>query len=184
MFHNFTPYKYPIKLPNDDSRIIQNTKLINFMKLEKKPKKHNSPFIKRKFFMEYFSEEMINANSKNELNDIDSFDDTEHSSKSQKNNDDLKNLKKGNKSHSTNSLLNMEEIEGPIEEQQRNISDDESEKINMEINKSNKKFFENLKKNNIDFSNNMKNIFNNIGNITPFKNEKVNEENKEENEVI
>ncbi len=184
MFHNFTPYKYPIKLPNDDSRIIQNTKLINFMKLEKKPKKHNSPFIKRKFFMEYFSEEMINANSKNELNDIDSFDDTEHSSKSQKNNDDLKNLKKGNKSHSTNSLLNMEEIEGPIEEQQRNISDDESEKINMEINKSNKKFFENLKKNNIDFSNNMKNIFNNIGNITPFKNEKVNEENKEENEFL
>jgi len=185
MIHKFTPYKYPIKLPNDDSRIIQNTKLLNFIKLEKKPKKYNSFNIKRKISIEYFSEEMIKEDSKNESNDKDSIDDTDHSSKSQKNNDDLKKPKKRNTSHSSNSLLNMGEIEGPIEEIQRNnISDDESEKINMEINKSNKKFFENLKKNNIDFSNNMKNIFNNIGNITPFKNEKVSEENKEENDFL
>ena len=185
MIHKFTPYKYPIKLPNDDSRIIQNTKLINFIKLEKKQKKYNSFNIKRKISIEYFSEEMIKEDSKNESNDKDSIDDTDHSSKSQKNNDDLKKPKKRNTSHSSNSLLNMGEIEGPIEEIQRNnISDDESEKINMEINKSNKKFFENLKKNNIDFSNNMKNIFNNIGNITPFKNEKVSEENKEENDFL
>jgi len=185
MIHKFTPYKYPIKLPNDDSRIIQNTKLINFIKLEKKPKKYNSFNIKRKISIEYFSEEMIKEDSKNESNDKDSIDDTDHSSKSQKNNEDLKKPKKRNTSHSSNSLLNMGEIEGPIEEIQRNnISDDESEKINMEINKSNKKFFENLKKNNIDFSNNMKNIFNNIGNITPFKNEKVSEENKEENDFL
>ena len=185
MIHYFTPYKYPIKLPNDDSRIIKNTKLINIIKLEKKPKKYNSFNIKRKISIEYFSEEMIKEDSKNESNDKDSIDDTDHSSKSQKNNDDLKKPKKRNTSHSSNSLLNMGEIEGPIEEIQRNnISDDESEKINMEINKSNKKFFENLKKNNIDFSNNMKNIFNNIGNITPFKNEKVSEENKEENDFL
>ena len=185
MIHKFTPYKYPIKLPNDDSRIIKNTKLINIIKLEKKPKKYNSFNIKRKISIEYFSEEMIKEDSKNESNDKDSIDDTDHSSKSQKNNDDLKKPKKRNTSHSSNSLLNMGEIEGPIEEIQRNnISDDESEKINMEINKSNKKFFENLKKNNIDFSNNMKNIFNNIGNITPFKNEKVSEENKEENDFL
>jgi len=185
MIHKFTPYKYPIKLPNDDSRIIQNRKLINIIKLEKKPKKYNSFNIKRKISIEYFSEEMIKEDSKNESNDKDSIDDTDHSSKSQKNNDDLKKPKKRNTSHSSNSLLNMGEIEGPIEEIQRNnISDDESEKINMEINKSNKKFFENLKKNNIDFSNNMKNIFNNIGNITPFKNEKVSEENKEENDFL
>ena len=185
MIHKFTPYKYPIKLPNDDSRIIQNTKLINIIKFEKKPKKYNSFNIKRKISIEYFSEEMIKEDLKNESNDKDSIDDTDHSSKSQKNNDNLKKPKKRNTSHSSNSLLNMGEIEGPIEEIQRNnISDDESEKINMEINKSNKKFFENLKKNNIDFSNNMKNIFNNIGNITPFKNEKVSEENKEENDFL
>ena len=185
MIHKFTPYKYPIKLPNDDSRIIQNTKLINFIKLEKKPKKYNSFNIKRKISIEYFSEEMIKEDSKNESNDKDSIDDTDHSSKSQKNNDDLKKPKKRNTSHSSNSLLNMGEIEGPIEEIQRNnISDDESEKINMEINKSNKKFFENLKKNNIDFSNNMKNIFNNIGNITRYKSDKSIEENKEESEFL
>ena len=185
MIHKFTPYKYPIKLPNDDSRIIKNTKLINIIKLEKKPKKYNSFNIKRKISIEYFSEEMIKEDSKNESNDKDSIDDTDHSSKSQKNNDDLKKPKKRNTSHSSNSLLNMGEIEGPIEEIQRNnISDDESEKINMEINKSNKKFFENFKKNNIDFSNNMKNIFNNIGNISPFKNEKISEENKEENDFL
>ena len=177
MIHYFTPYKYPIKLPNDDSRIIKNTKLINIIKLEKKPKKYNSFNIKRKISIEYFSEEMIEEDSKNESNDKDSIDDTDHSSKSQKNNDFLKKPKKRNTSHSSNSLLNIGEIEGPIEEIQRNnISDDESEKINMEIHKSNKKFFENLKKNNIDFSNNMKNIFNNIGNISPFKNEKIFEE--------
>ena len=30
----------------------------------------------------------------------------------------------------------------------------------------------------------MKNIFNNIGNISPFKNEKISEENKEENDFF
>ena len=141
MIHYFTPYKYPIKLPNDDSRIIKNTKLINIIKLEKKPKKYNSFNIKRKISIEYFSEEMIEEDSKNESNDKDSIDDTDHYSKSQKNNDDLKKPKKRNTSHSSNSLLNIGEIEGPIEEIQRNnISDDESEKINMEINKSNKNF--------------------------------------------
>ena len=42
---------------------------------------------------------------------------------------------------------------------------------------------EKLKKNNIDFSNNMKNIFNNIGNVNPFKSEKNSDENKEEGEL-
>ena len=64
MIHKFTPYKYPIKLPNDDSRIIKNTKLINIIKLEKKPKKYNSFNIKRKISIEYFSEEMIKEDSK------------------------------------------------------------------------------------------------------------------------
>ena len=120
MIHYFTPYKYPIKLPNDDSRIIKNTKLINIIKLEKKPKKYNSFNIKRKISIEYFSEEMIEEDSKNESNDKDSIDDTDHSSKSQKNNDDLKKPKKRNTSHSSNSLFNIGEIEGPIEEIQRN----------------------------------------------------------------
>ena len=49
MIHKFTPYKYPIKLPNDDSRIIKNTKLINIIKLEKKPKNITLSILKEKF---------------------------------------------------------------------------------------------------------------------------------------
>ena len=57
--------------------------------------------------------------------------------------------------------------------------------MNRELNKPNKIYLEKLKKNNIDFSNNMKNIFNNIGNITRFKSDKNIEERKrrEEEEI-
>jgi len=56
--------------------------------------------------------------------------------------------------------------------------------MNRELNKPDKKYLEKLKKNNIDFSNNMKNIFNNIGNITRYKSDKSLEENKEESEFL
>ena len=176
-FHNFSPNKYPKNFSKDDSIIFSDSKFKNIIKFERKPKKHNSSYLKRINFLENLIED-----SKTDSNDKDSIDDTSLSSKSQKNNEQQKNSIKTRTSHSSNSLLNMGEIEEPIEDQKQNISDDESEKINSKLNKANKKNLEKLKRNNIDFSNNMKNIFNNIGNITPIKLEKVTEENKEESE--
>ena len=182
MFQNFFPNKYQLNFSKDDSFIISDRKIINIIKFERKSKRHKSFNRKKNNFFKNWIEEPKNENSISDSNDKDTSDDTEQSSKAKKKNKEIKKPIKTNTSHSSNSLINMGEIERPFEGEKQNISDDESEKINIQLNKANKKHFEKLKKNNIDFTNNMKNIFNNIGNITPFKNEKVNEENKEENE--
>ena len=184
MFQNLSSNKYPKNVSKDDSNLISNRKLINIIKIEKRLEREKTPYSKGKKNFGIFIEVKVNDKIKNELNDKDSLDDTDHSTKSGKNNIKITKPLNRNTSHSCNSLINMGEIEGPIEEPKRNISDDESEKINMNLNKANKKFMEKLKKNNIDFSNNMKNIFNNIGNITPFKNEIITEENREENDFL
>ena len=179
--------KSPKYYSKDDSFRKFNIKLFNKNFNEQKSKKHNSFIIERK---KYFSTLLIgelNENSIFDSSENDSKDDTDLSSKSLKNNDDLKKSLKCNSSQSCNKMSNIGKIEEKIEEQKRNISDDESEKINVELNKTNKNSLDKLNKlnkNNIDFSNNMKKIFNNIGNITPFKIDKNQDENKEEEEFL
>lgn len=185
MIDKFSPNKYKKHFFEDDSIIISNRPSIHKIKIEKKLKRYQTPNKRRKIknFSENLFEDNMIGNFKNEKSDKDSLEDTDNSTKSLKNNEFKKfNLKK-HTSHSTNSLINMGEIEGSCEDKKRNISDDESEKINMEISKSNKKYLEKLKKDNIDFSNNLKNIFNNIGNIDPFQNDIIPEDNKEESEL-
>ena len=183
MFRKIHINQFKIKASKDDSCINPYNRLSNVIKIDKKLKKNKTTHLKSDNILGNFNKLQIYENTKNENNDIDSLNDTDYSSKSQKNNDVLKIQISRNSNHSSNSLFNMEEIDGSLEEKKKFISDDESEKINIEINKSNKKFLEKLKKNNIDFSNNMKNIFNNIGNVNPFKSEKNSDENKEEGEL-
>jgi hypothetical protein len=183
MFNKIPINQFKIKASKDDSCINPYNRLSNVIKIDKKLKKNKTTHLKSDNILGNFNKLQIYENTKNENNDIDSLNDTDYSSKSQKNNDVLKIQISRNSNHSSNSLFNMEEIDGSLEEKKKFISDDESEKINIEINKSNKKFLEKLKKNNIDFSNNMKNIFNNIGNVNPFKSEKNSDENKEEGEL-
>ena len=169
----------------DDLSITNNRNILKANITEKKPEKSKSEKIKRNKALKILFEEYINdkaKSTKSESFEKDSIDDTEHSSKSQINNEESKKPIKKVLSLSCNNLLKIDNIESPIEEPKRNISDDESEKMNRELNKPNKIYLEKLKKNNIDFSNNMKNIFNNIGNITRFKSDKNIDENKEESE--
>ena len=169
----------------DDLSITNNGNILKANITEKKPEKSKSEKIKRNKTLKILFEEYINdkaKSTKSESFEKDSIDDTEHSSKSQINNEESKKPIKKVLSLSCNNLLKIDNIESPIEEPKRNISDDESEKMNRELNKPNKIYLEKLKKNNIDFSNNMKNIFNNIGNITRFKSDKNIDENKEESE--
>ena len=184
MFNKISVNQFNIKILKDDSCINPHIKIKNIIKIEKTLKKNKTTYLKGEKILGNFNKLQIYKNSKTEYNDKDSLNDTDNSSKSQKNNEDLKMPISRNANHSSNSLLNIGEIDRSFEEPKKFISDDESEKINIEINKSNKKYFEKLKKNNIDFSNNMKNIFNNIGNINSNKNEKNSEENKEEGELL
>ena len=184
MFNKISINQFNIKVLKDDSYINPHIKIKNIIKIDKTLKKNKTNYLKGEKILGNFNKLQIYENSKNEYNDKDSLNDTDYSSKSQKNNEDLKMPISRNANHSSNSLLNIGEIDRSFEEPKKFISDDESEKINIEINKSNKKYFEKLKKNNIDFSNNMKNIFNNIGNINSNKNEKNSEENKEEGELL
>ena len=163
MFQNLSSNKYPKNVSKDDSNVISNRKLINIIKIEKRLEREKTPYSKRKKNFGIFIEVKMNDKIKNELNDKDSLDDTDHSTKSGKNNIKITKPLNRNTSHSCNSLINMGEIEGPIEEPKRNISDDESEKMNMNLNKANKKFMEKL---------------------TPFKNEIITEENREENDFL
>ena len=175
------------KAYKDDLYITNNGNFLKEIISENKPKKSLSLKIDRRKNLKTLFEEFTNdktKSTKSESCEKDSIDDTEHSSKSQNNNEDLKSPVKRALSLSCNSLIKIEPIDSSIEEQKRNISDDESEKMNRELNKPDKKYLEKLKKNNIDFSNNMKNIFNNIGNITRYKSDKSIEENKEESEFL
>ena len=173
------------KTYKDDLYITNNGNLLKDIKSENNHKKSLSLKLERKKNLKTLFEEFTNSKTKSTKSDScekDSLDDTEHSSKSQNNNEDLKGSVKRAISLSCNNLIKIEPIDSSIEEPKRNISDDESEKLNRELNKPDKKYLEKLKKNNIDFSNNMKNIFNNIGNITRYKSDKSIEENKEESE--
>ena len=169
----------------DDLSVSNNGNMLKSNISEKKPEKSKSYKIKRNKTLKILYEEYIKdktKSTKSESFEKDTIDETEHSSKSQINNEESKKPIKKVLSLSCNNLLKIDTIESPIEEPKRNISDDESEKMNRELNKPNKIYLEKLKKNNIDFSNNMKNIFNNIGNITRFKSDKNLDENKEESE--
>ena len=184
MLQTFSSSKYHKEISKDDSYLPPYRKLfskINHPKRSKKFRSWNTKKINnfRKYYFDSFNDNFIN-----DSNDKDSIDDTDHSSKSQKSKNKTKISSKNYHSHSSSSLINIKEIKDPNENHKTNISDDESEKINSELKKANTKFLEQLKKNNIDFSNNMKNIFNNIGNINSNKNEKNSEENKEEGELL
>ena len=175
------------KTYKDDLYINNNGNLLKDILSENKHKKSLSLKIERKKNLKTLFEEITNdktKSTKSESFEKDSIDDTEHSSKSQNNTDDLKRPVNRALSLSCNNLIKIEPIDSSIEEPKRNISDDESEKMNRELNKPDKKYLEKLKKDNIDFSNNMKNIFNNIGNITRYKSDKSIEENKEESEFL
>ena len=176
---------YVKKNYKDDLYITNNGNLLKDIISENKRKKSLSLKIERKKNLKILFEEFTNGktkSTKSESCEKDSIDDTEHSSKFQNNNEDSKRSVKRALSLSCHNLMKIESIDSSIEEPKRNISDDESEKMNRELNKPDKKYLEKLKKNNIDFSNNMKNIFNNIGNITRYKSDKSIDENKEESE--
>ena len=176
---------YVKKNYKDDLYITNNGNLLKDIISENKRKKSLSLKIERKKNLKILFEEFTNGktkSTKSESCEKDSIDDTEYSSKFQNNNEDSKRSVKRALSLSCHNLMKIESIDSSIEEPKRNISDDESEKMNRELNKPDKKYLEKLKKNNIDFSNNMKNIFNNIGNITRYKSDKSIEENKEESE--
>ena len=178
---------YVKKNYKDDLYITNNGNLLKDIISENKRKKSLSLKIERKKNLKILFEEFTNGktkSTKSESCEKDSIDDTEYSSKFQNNNEDSKRSVKRALSLSCHNLMKIESIDSSIEEPKRNISDDESEKMNRELNKPDKKYLEKLKKNNIDFSNNMKNIFNNIGNITPYKGEKNFEENKEDSEYL
>ena len=187
MFNKISIDLYINKTYKDDLYITDNRNLLKNISSEKKHNKSKSIKIKKNKNLKIFFEEYTNdktKSNKSESYEKDSIDDTDHSSKSHNNSEDLKKPIQRALSLSCDNLIKIEPIDASIEENKKNISDDESEKMNRELNKPNKKYMEKLKKNNIDFSNNMKNIFNNIGNITPFKNEKNFEENKEDSEYL
>ena len=178
---------YINKTYKDDLYITSNRNLLKNVSSEKKHIKSKSNKIRKSknliiFFEEYMNEKT--KSSKSESCEKDSIDDTDHSSKSHNNSEDLKKPIQRAFSLSCNNLIKIEPVDSSIEEHKKIISDDESEKMKRELDKPNTKYMEKLKKNNIDFSNNMKNIFNNIGNITPYKGEKNFEENKEDSEYL
>ena len=187
MFNKISIDLYINKTYKDDLYITSNRNLLKNVSSEKKYIKSKSNKIRKSknliiFFEEYMNEKT--KSSKSESCEKDSIDDTDHSSKSHNNSEDLKKPIQRAFSLSCNNLIKIEPVDSSIEEHKKIISDDESEKMKRELDKPNTKYMEKLKKNNIDFSNNMKNIFNNIGNITPNKGEKNFEENKEDSEYL
>ena len=195
MFNKISIDLYINKTYKDDLYITSNRNLLKNVSSEKKHIKSKSNKIRKSknliiFFEEYMNEKT--KSSKSESCEKDSIDDTDHSSKSHNNSEDLKKPIQRAFSLSCNNLIKIEPVDSSIEEHKKIISDDESEKMKRELDKPNTKYMEKLKKNNIDFSNNMKNIFNNIGNtlkigikhITPYKGEKNFEENKEDSEYL
>ena len=187
MFNKISIDLYINKTYKDDLYITRNRNLLKNVSSEKKHIKSESNKIRKSknliiFFEEYMNEKT--KSSKSESCEKDSIDDTDHSSKSHNNSEDLKKPIQRAFSLSCNNLIKIEPVDSSIEEHKKIISDDESEKMKRELDKPNTKYMEKLKKNNIDFSNNMKNIFNNIGNITPYKGEKNFEENKEDSEYL
>ena len=187
MFNKISIDLYINKTYKDDLYITSNRNLLKNVSSEKKHIKSKSNKIRKSknliiFFEEYMNEKT--KSSKSESCEKDSIDDTDHSSKSHNNSEDLKKPIQRAFSLSCNNLIKIEPVDSSIEEHKKIISDDESEKMKRELDKPNTKYMEKLKKNNIDFSNNMKNIFNNIGNITPYKSEKNFEENKEDSEYL
>ena len=187
MFNKISIDLYINKTYKDDLYITRNRNLLKNVSSEKKHIKSKSNKIRKSknliiFFEEYMNEKT--KSSKSESCEKDSIDDTDHSSKSHNNSEDLKKPIQRAFSLSCNNLIKIEPVDSSIEEHKKIISDDESEKMKRELDKPNTKYMEKLKKNNIDFSNNMKNIFNNIGNITPYKSEKNFEENKEDSEYL
>ena len=183
MFHLFNPNNSHKKLAKDDFFLIQRKKNLDFYNLDKKHKRQKS-FFKVNIYYNDFFEDYSNDNFKNEVKDKDSLNSTNHSSKSGNISECTEKGFIRNESHSCNNLIHIGKVERQIEEQNRNISDDESEKINIELNKGNKKYIEKMKKDNIDFSNNMKNIFNNIGNKSSHKTEKEPEDINEDFEFF
>lgn len=97
-------------------------------------------------------------------------------------------------SHSTKNLIRIDEIKNPIEEDTKNKSDDEYAKIEQKLNKnesiesnSENEEEEIIKKDNINFNNNIKSIFNNIGNIKTekeTKNDIKKDKNKEKDDLF
>lgn len=178
MFRLLTSNKTQKKIYRDDFNLSPNNKIIKYINIERKHKKYKS-FIKVHRYNKNIFDEDINENFKNEINEKDSVDSTDHSSKSGKTSDENQKPFIRNASYSCNSLIHIDKTKGQIEEQKKNISDDESEKINAELNKNNK-IFDKLNKNNIDFSINMKNIFHNIGSSAHDKEEKELEDYKDD----
>ena len=172
MFHLFNPNNSHKKLLKDDFFLSRHKKNLDFYNVEKKHKKQKSFFKVNIYYNDFFEDYSNNDNFKNEVKDKDSLNSTDQSSKSGNINEYTEKGFIRNESHSCNNLIHIGKVERQIEEQKRNISDDESEKINIELNKGNKKYLEKMQKDNIDFSNNMKNIFNNIGNKSSHKIEK------------
>ena len=129
----------------------------------------------KKRYKERCNKEQID---KNELTD-----DTSQLSTPEKNNNfnDESNPKLS--SHSSKNLIKIDNIKNPIEDETKNKSDDEYEKFDQKLNNNkncdtlNEKEEEINKKDNINFNNNIKSIFNNIGTI---KNEKENGKDKNE----
>ena len=169
------------QFPKDDSEIcfkkFKNIEIIERRKQKSKSIKNNSQNL----------EKSINANRnkyKKLLNSeqVDKNESTKDTSLlSNKENYNICNEETKPKisSHSSKDLINEDKINSPIEEGVRNKSDDEYEKMDQKLNSDiqfESKEEEINKKDNINFNNNIKTIFNNIGNI---KNEKVTDKKNE-----
>ena len=169
----------------DDSSIILEQKLKLKRKYEKNKKRNNSLYIQK-------IDKIINnlrktTSIKLNIEKIEFIEENKLKSKSGKihNKNKLTNSKDKLSSHSSQNLIKID-VKNSIEEETMNKSDDECGKLdkNLNINKNfkglkEKEKEEEINKNdNINFNKNIKEIFNNIGNITTHKNEKENEKEK------
>ncbi len=180
--------KFDINFKNfskDDSSIILEQKLKLKRKYEKNKKRNNSLYIQK-------IDKIINnlrktTSIKLNIEKIEFIEENKLNSKSGKihNKNKLINSKDKLSSHSSQNLIKID-VKNSIEEETMNKSDDECGKLdkNLNINKNfkglkEKEKEEEINKNdNINFNKNIKEIFNNIGNITTHKNEKENEKEK------
>ena len=184
--------KFDINFKNfskDDSSIILEQKLKLKRKYEKNKKRNNSLYIQK-------IDKIINnlrktTSIKLNIEKIEFIEENKLKSKSGKihNKNKLINSKDKLSSHSSQNLIKID-VKNSIEEETMNKSDDECGKLdkNLNINKNfkglkEKEKEEEINKNdNINFNKNIKEIFNNIGNITTHKNEKENEKEKGHND--
>ena len=184
--------KFDINFKNfskDDSSIILEQKLKLKRKYEKNKKRNNSLYIQK-------IDKIINnlrktTSIKLNIEKIEFIEENKLNSKSGKihNKNKLINSKDKLSSHSSQNLIKID-VKNSIEEETMNKSDDECGKLdkNLNINKNfkglkEKEKEEEINKNdNINFNKNIKEIFNNIGNITTHKNEKENEKEKGHND--